>query len=598
MAGGLVQLIVYGSQDIFLTGTPQITFFKILYRRHTNFAIESVPQHLLGDLNFGNDSSAIIDKIGDLMGKTYLEIEIPKIDLLKNPSQWSLTQQDAERQFKQIEEYYRLLHAYVSVNTDIARKIILLIRTNNITINDITNIITNPNFIDNLINIRQQLQSYIAINSNFDNLINYFSSRSDLVQQINRTDVSKIFSSVIRSTQNISNETEIRKKLLSAINTAYNELKEFYLQIYKIFLEKENIYQSFLNKTYHERYKSAWVEELGHAIIDQLDIRIGNQLIDRHTGDWLIIFNSLYLRSSQNNNYNKMIGNVNELTIFDDNVKNSYKIIIPFQFWFCRFTGLAIPLISLKYHDVMFNIRLKDLSKLFYVEDNLALSNITILQSQYGINIESARLYVDYIFLDTDERRRFAQSTHEYLIEIVQFNEFEDIAGNKYAAHLLFAHPTKFVVWFVQPNQYRSNPTGSNKPQWNNFGTEPNKSGQTIESLVLRINSYDRTDAHIGIKYYNNVQPYWYFRKTPSDGLYTYSFAIKPMEHQPSAAINLSRIDDFSIYTNFTQRFVNIINSNNIEGINTGAYMGVYAMSYNILRIMGGMAGLAFQNSS
>ena len=116
-----------------------------------------------------------------------------------------------------------------------------------------------------------------------------------------------------------------------------------------------------------------------------------------------------------------------------------------------------------------------------------------------------------------------------------------------------------------------------------------------MSSAYLKLNSYNRTDPSMDIKFYNYVQPYLYFQNSPTDGYNVYSFAIKPMEHQPSSTINLSRIDDFSIVLIFTDHFLNIVKENN--DIATGIYFGAYVMSYNVLRIIGGMGGLAFQNT-
>nr|URM62261.1 capsid [Mimivirus sp.] len=112
----------------------------------------------------------------------------------------------------------------------------------------------------------------------------------------------------------------------------------------------------------------------------------------------MIIFNKLFIHDHHIDNYNKMIGNVKELTVFDDSIKNSYKLIIPLQFWFCRHTGLSLPLIALRYSDVIITIKLKDLSKVCYYQDDPALSNMSTVQSQYNINIVNAKLYVDYVF--------------------------------------------------------------------------------------------------------------------------------------------------------------------------------------------------------
>jgi hypothetical protein len=605
MGGGLIQLAIYGTQDIFLTGTPQITFFKIIYRRHTNFAMESIQQHFIGVANFGQEMTAIIDKLGDLMNRVYLEIDLPKIDLLKNSSHWKMNQLDAKKQYDKSLQYYQLVYEYISINTDIIRKFRVLLKTNNILINDIIETMNDNNFIGDLVEKRERLRIYITDNNNFNDIEEFAGTGFDLIQQINRTDAQIIFNSTVGSIKKLYKNTSheeissiIRKEMGRIIEKIlYSEMKDFYMKAYNIYIYKQKLYQSFIDGTYVERYKFAWVEEIGHAIIDQIEIKIGSQLIDKHTGDWLILFNKIFTREYQIENYYKMIGNVTELTIFDDKAKNIYKLIIPFQFWFCRNTGLSLPLVALKYHDIMFTVKLKDLSKLCYVEDDPNLMDISNIQAQYDINVIGAKLYIDYIFLDSDERRRFAQSTHEYLIEIVQYNDFTDVIGKQYSAHLNFVHPTKFIIWFVQPMHYRENPTGRNKCQWNNFGTNRDKTGYTMKSAYLKLNSYNRTDPSIDINFYNYVQPYLYFRRSPTDGCNIYSFAIKPMEHQPSATINLSRIDDFSIVLVFTKEFLNIIEQENPGDIAVGIYFGAYIMSYNILRIISGMAGLAFQKS-
>lgn len=358
-------------------------------------------------------------------------------------------------------------------------------------------------------------------------------------------------------------------------------MKDFYMIAYNLYLSSERLYQTFLNKTYVENHKFAWVEEIGHAIIDHIDISIGNQVMDKHTGDWLIMYNKLYLGNSHLDNYNKMIGNVDKLTNFDENIKGSYKLLIPLQFWFCRHLGLSIPIIALRYHDIILSLKFKELSKLCWVDNSIEFIDI-----RNRINIPGARLYVDYIYLDSDERKRFAQSTHEYLIETVQYDNFDDIIGKQFNADVHFMHPTKYVIWVAQPEHYRENFMGHNKCQWNNFGTHGDKSGYTMNRTHLVLNNYDFTDPNLDIIYYNYVCPNVYFGKSPTDGFNVYSFALKPKEHQPTGTINLSRIDSFYIRMEFTEEFLRM----SLGRI----HVGVYVMSYNILRIMNGMGGLAF----
>jgi len=604
MPGGLVQLAIYGSQDIFLTGTPQITFFKIVYRRYTNFAIESIGQDFIGETNFGFHSSCVVDKLGDLMHKVYLEIVLPEVNLLKNPAQYTTDLTVARRDYNDIKDYYQRVLSYLKTDTDIIRKLAIMVRTNNLPMDDIEITMDTPSFIGELVRKRVELKQFILNSDIFNRIPELRDLKLPLIYQINRIDIKILFNSIISKVNdegvNRSKELNdlIKRNLIVNVITKfiYPEMQDFYLIAYDIFLEKQNVYNAFLNGTYVERYDFAWVEEIGHSIIETMEFKIGNQVIDVHTGEWMILYNHIAINEYQLVNYDKMIGQVPELINFNDVIKPRYKLIIPLQFYFCKFPGLAVPLVSLRYHDVMLNLKMKPLSDLCYVQDTPQLLDIPNIQAKYGINIVSARLYIDYVFLDSDERRRFAQSTHEYLIETIQFNGFPDLIGKEYNAHLTFAHPCKYVIWFFQPNQYRTNPTGRNKCQWNNFGTRPDRSGPTLTNAFIRLNTYERTDPTQAPIFLNYVQPWFHFNHSPRDGEYVYSFGIKPLEHQPSATCNMSRIEDFGINNTFTQEFINLVNSNTIT--QPGFFMGNYVVSYNILRFMSGMAGLAFQTST
>ncbi len=600
MPGGIIQMAVYGSQDIYLTGTPQITFFKIVYRRHTNFAIESIPQHFIGITNFGREMSSVIEKVGDLMHKVYLEIDLPEVNLRKAPSNYKIDHAIAQRQFDQVGNYYKMVREYIAENTKIIRQLHGLLRTNNVSMEEIDLVMSNDQFIGKLENMRIDLQKYI-MSDNLDFIEELCCEKQMMYHDVLRINIKVLYWSICDIYLPGENPQTKRIQLGHTINKhLYGQIKKFYLPIHDLYSKKQKILSEQKNFTYVERYKSAWVEEIGNAIIDQIEVRIGPQLMDRHTGDWMILYNNITLNEYQRLNYNKLIGQVPQLIRFDDNIKPRYKLIIPILFWFSKFNGLALPLVALRYHDVMFTLRLKNLSDVFYVEDTDELFDIPNIQSQYDINIQNAVLYVDYIFLDSDERRRFAQSTHEYLIETVQFNEFNNIEGTQTNTHLTFAHPCKYMIFFCQPNQYRANPTGSNKPQWNNFGTRPDKNGQTVNNLLIRLNYTDITDKTVPVIYFNYAQPYMFFRHSPTDGQYVYSFGIAPMEIQPSGTANFSRLDDVSIEYVFSKEFLNLVNSNIFEsdGIPTGIYIATYVASYNILRIMSGMAGLAFQTST
>lgn len=602
----MIQIEVYGTQDIFLTGSPQITFFKMVYRRHTNFAIEPIYQDFFGSVNFNSELTCVLEKIGDLVHKMYLEIDLPRVFLEKNPSNWSNDLQNATVQKNIINEYYNLVFNYINADTDIVRKLTLLCRTNNIAFSQIEATMSNPIFLADLTVSKQALVNYISTNANFNQIVELADQKFYLLQEINIIDITAQFNYIVTTINNsfplnltdVNDQLKRTECLRVIYSMLYQQIQRFYLPAYTLMVEKNKIYNEFINGTYTEAYKCAWVEEVGHAIIDYLEVRIGAELIDKHTGDWMILMNKLFQSEYQKENYAKLIGNVPELTTFDSVPKPTYKLVIPLQFWFCRYAGLALPIVNLRYHDVTFTLKLKDLSKLFYVEDDPNLMDIPNIQNLYNINLISASFIVDYVYLDSDERKRFAQSTHEYLIEQVQYREIPDILGQKYIARLAFANPTKFLIWYAQPNYYRDNPTGRNKCQWNNFGTHPDRTGYTMDRTFIRLNSYNRTDNNQSVLYTNYVQPYNYFRTDPTDGFNVYSFAIKPLEHQPSSACNLSRIDELGIDMDFTDEFVAMINSTPVENIGPGATIVVYVYSYTIIRFLSGMCGLAFKTSN
>jgi len=142
-----------------------------------------------------------------------------------------------------------------------------------------------------------------------------------------------------------------------------------------------------------------WTEYIGHALIDNVTIEIGGQTIDQHYGAWLHIWNELTQTAEKEDGYKTMVGNTTALTDADTSI-SAARLYVPLQFWFCRNAGLALPLIALQYHEVKFNIQFRSLAE-------VAKGTVT------GSPSLNASLYVDYIYLDTDERRQFAQVQHE-----------------------------------------------------------------------------------------------------------------------------------------------------------------------------------------
>lgn len=205
----------------------------------------------------------------------------------------------------------------------------------------------------------------------------------------------------------------------------------------------------------------AWVRRVGHAIINQVEIDIGGTKIDRQYGTWLDIWYELSRKEEQETGYAKLIGDVPELTNYDSVNKEQYELFIPLQFWFNKFVGLSIPLIALQYHETTLLVDFANIEDLVVTDGTLDLTTIALVD---------ATLLVNYVFLDTEERRRFAIVGHEYLVEQIQFNGVESvlIAESNYVMD--FNHPVKEVIWAMRNGNYSSGQRFvyySNADTWN-----------------------------------------------------------------------------------------------------------------------------------
>jgi hypothetical protein len=556
MGGGLMQLVAYGAQDVYLTGNPQITYWKVTYRRYTNFAMESIEQTFNGQADFGRRVTCTISRNGDLAYSTILQVTLPQIG------------QD--------------------------------------------------------------------LNSGGD------------------------------------------------------------------------VY-------------ARWLDFPGEQLISQVEVEIGGQRIDRHYGDWMHIWNQLTMSAGQEKGYYSMVGNTTQLTYLTDpafsnvdgpcqsdaprqicaprNALPETTLYIPLQFWFCKNPGLALPLIALQYHEVRINIDLRPIDECLWAVSTLssdASGSIKVSQA-YNQSLVAASLFVDYVFLDTDERRRMAQNPHEYLIEQLQFTGDESVGSSSNKIKLNFNHPVKELIWIVQPDanvDYCSSlengtllskvlgaqpfnytdaidalpnaihafggpnsiagPAGASgtnnydfitaeglfqsagamdapdptdaSGMWSNhigltgntggYYTNPNfkpNTGDMNESYVsdagtfvlsetalklhcwgdnpvvtakLQLNGQDRFSEREG-SYFDLVQPFFAHTRTPDTGINVYSFALRPEEHQPSGTCNFSRIDNATLQL--------VLSNATVEGTST-AKVRVYATNYNVLRIMSGMGGLAYSN--
>lgn len=335
---------------------------------------------------------------------------------------------------------------------------------------------------------------------------------------------------------------------------------------------------------------------------------------------WLEIWAQLTLTGSRGGSYFEMIGldgdiglrvpvPIGEGLATGHNVDNNGRRIlyIPLQFWFCRNIGLSLPLIALQYHEVQLNI-------LFGTESQVLINASIDSGESLGVSV-----WVDYIYLDTDERRRFAQVSHEYLIEQLQYQS-ESYDSTTVNIDMTFNHPVKELVWVCRQT------TAEAVKQWNNYTTILAANDNTNEYAVrpnilsgdnpatnsaaniatyrrtvacnmvldakIQLNGHDRVATMPG-SYYNYYQTLQHHtRKPDSPGINVFSFALKPEDHQPSGTCNFSRIDNARLVLTLDSNVANSAGG----AVTLGGNILIFAYNYNVLRVMSGMAGLAYSN--
>lgn len=413
MAGeGLLQLVANGIQDIHLTSDPQITFWKSVYKRYTNFARELIVQTFSGQVGFGRQMQAVVSRNGDLINQVYFAFELPAIEA------------------------------------------------------DVNN-----------------------------------------------------------------GSTEVY-----------------------------------------------WTNCIGHAIIQEIEVQIGGQTIDKQYGEWMAIWHELCCAHVE---FSELTGRRYTVKQLVQDSQSRRQFYTPLRFWFCMAPGLALPLIALQFHEVKIQVWTRPLSQLF-----VSLGNPEAVPLLKGTNnrlgsqdLLNAELYVQYVYLDGPERARFASSSHEYLISQLQFinQTFGAGGGNglcNVRVNLTFNHPVTELQWVVQQECHRMN---------NNWFNYEGLDGQDpIVSVDLRLNNHSRFEPREA-KYFRTIEPLEHHTNVPDKHIYTYAFGLDSEKQQPSGTTNFSRIDNACLDLQLQAGLGPIC-------------VSVYAINKNVLRVLAGMAGVAYSN--
>jgi hypothetical protein len=622
MAGGLINVVSYSSNDLYLTGAPQITFFKMVYRRYTNFAMEAFYLDFDDYINFDKESELVTPRIADLVHKAYLHIHIPNIKITKHDVGIDTSNLNLNKNNKTTASttFEKVKTVYMNVLTNIYRIISKASNAINVTYAGLVQDVQNYIGSSNIITI---LSEYDALLSETKNNLNNTDPRFDELTTLldsTRSNLFYILTNIDRI-KLIENSTKYID-----INVFQPGSEEYMKELQRIMkfnvlceIERgiavcKKVQQYFFDeskkidkKTIIDRdanIKCAWVKNLGHSIIEHIDVFIGGKRIDRHLGIWINIWYQLTYNTAQIRIYDHLIGNVEALTKFDSREKPCYDLYIPLSFWFNKFNGLSFPLIAMQYNDLRFNVKLRKLEEVFYIEriykgnlngneTVLTASMIDFIQNRNDnqdtlTNIEmidcislndiwcqkgkrlNGHILMDYVYLGSLERRKFAQSGHEYLIEIMQYNVFDNVRQRDFDTRLDFTTPSKELVWVFLKDIYTENHHGWNECRWYDHATtietiethdceelhdEENKrrrmrrisKGNPVVSAKMTFNNYTRIQRQVG-KYFDKLQPLFYHRRSPTDGINLYSFCIDPLQHQPTGSCNFSKLSNVRLF--------------------------------------------------
>ena len=558
MPGGLIQIVAYGAQDLFLTGIPEITYFKYIYKRYTNFAMEFIELQFNGDKNFGEEISCEIPKDGDLLRDTVIKIVLPSVKLEKTTVDTSLLS-TAQSDMSNADTIYINFNNFIKYIYESIK---------------IANIgLTNTN--ETFTNIKESISSYLNSQKNYLLLKNKVSSAIKNMFDIETHNVTISGKSI--------NETD-KKTLLNTLVNSYLSLSESISNnLMSDYVNKKNVY----DKAILNNYNFAWIDDLGWNIISQAEINIGGITIDRQYSSWLFLWNQLFESTFKKKDMEKLHSKSSISYTYDKNNKPIFTIYVPLKFFFNRDYGLSLPLISVRHQAIILKVKLEKLTNLIYTDytdnniiDLIKLNNITLL--------------VNYVFLDQDERIKFAQANHEYLIEQVNYYEYTKSKIDELNIELNVSHPVKYYAWTVQKksdittynlhNNYESNLTYDiidNKPVLTTYKDNP------VKSAALELNGVERTPFYEG-NYYNYITSYELNLNTPIDGINFYSFSLLPKDVQPSGTCNFSRLNRKNLKINLDSTFLNRLTSTD-----TILIKFIY-VNYNILKFNKGQTSLVF----
>jgi hypothetical protein len=518
MTGSLLQIVSTDIKDAFLTIDPQITFFKIVYLRHTPFSIDLLEETFNTIPNFGEEGVCELSKNGDLISNIFLKVELPSVSNLYNTDDNNLIRRYYDEKISYdgyssmtaldlLNNYDTLVSKFTkfsSASMYYWRELNIILKKTTV---NYTQIISYVNLaLKSETSIQETYNQNLFTNVKIPNTKLYFNF--DLLNYI-KDNFELYKNSIYSSSETIEYVNQISIYL-------YNYI--FYQNIYlRNSIANQDLFTNIINKESTSKYYFAWVSKIAFALINYIEIEIGGQEIDRVTSDILNNWYELSTSIEKINILDTMIGNINILTSYDDAEKPSYKLFIPIPFWFCKYKSQALPCVGLRHNDIIIKMKFNELYKCCYFEPDEKKEYSSNININDIIKINNVSLLVEYIHLGEDERKKFGSFTTETLIEQHKILEFNNITSN-ILLPLDFVNPVRELIWTIQKSSYIND-----LKLWNNFDTNNifraiintitndgditiNLESNYFSSTIINPNDY--LDGYVEIfhsKYYNGI---------------------------------------------------------------------------------------------
>jgi hypothetical protein len=398
MVAGLINIVSYATSDLYLTGAPEITLHKMVYRRHTNFAMEGVVQEFDTRVDFNCEMELVPETVGDLIHKSCLRIRIPKMSVTKedvgidvNAEAELLRRGYADQGI--VTDFTKMKDVYTEILTDIYSIVNKAVNAQNVSytglVQDVVNYVTTDiqgtlTEYDEMLNRTRQRLSlrnlgvYVNVNNNVVcnpdlNILDPVKTNLyTIITSLNANTLFNLSSAKIDTELIDPNSAEytdqVNALMKNAVMDIVDNAMDNIIKVQDMLFTEYKKYNKQIEYDNCDNIRFAWVEELGFNIVDYIDVFIGGRRIDRHYGIWMKIWYELTRTEAQVRDFNRMIGNVKGLTNFDTREKDEYTLYLPMSFWFNKYNGLSFPMVAMQYDDIRFKLRTRKFEDVAYIE--------------------------------------------------------------------------------------------------------------------------------------------------------------------------------------------------------------------------------------